>query len=88
MIIKNEKVYDVLKWIQRVAIPAIVACYLAIGVRLNWPDTENVAFIATTINTMLGVLLGIDQINYNKAMLELQKNATEEKAEDDQENGF
>ncbi len=87
MIIKNEKVYDVLKWLQRVVIPALVACYLGIGMRLNWPDTETVAFIATTINTTFGIILGIDQVNYNKTMLELQKNASEEDAVDDS-NGF
>lgn len=87
MIIKNERIYDILKWLQRVVIPAVIACYLGIGMRLNWPNTETVAFIATTINTTLGIILGVDQVNYNKAMLELQKKASEEELDDDN-NGF
>lgn len=66
MIIKNERVYDVLKWIQRVAIPALITFYGVLAVRLNIPYTETVLAIAAAFDTLLGTLLGIDQINYNR----------------------
>lgn len=68
----NSKVYDILKWIQRLAIPAVATLYLALGsiwegvIALPYP--EQVAASLTAIDTFLGVILGISQANYNKAM--------------------
>lgn len=67
IIIKNEKVYDILKWIQRVVIPALITFYGVLAVRLNIPNTETVLAIAAAFDALLGTLLGIDQINYAKA---------------------
>lgn len=70
MIIPNN-VYDWLKWVQRIALPAIATLYLALGA--IWKDIfylpypEQVAATITAIDTFLGVLLGISSANYNKA---------------------
>ena len=69
MIMKNS-VYDVLKWIQRLLLPALATLYLALGsiwkdiIPLPYP--EQVAATLTAIDTFLGVLLGISAANYNK----------------------
>ena len=66
----NNKVYDVLKWVQRVCLPAIATLYLALGsiwegiIYLPYP--EQVAATLTAIDTFLGVILGISAANYNK----------------------
>lgn len=67
----NDKVYDVLKWIQRLLLPAIATLYLALGsiwkdiIYLPYP--EQVAATITAVDTFLGVILGISTANY-KAM--------------------
>ena len=86
MIIKDEKLYDILKWIQRVALPALITFYGVIAVTLNLPYTEQIITIASAFDALLGTLLGIDQIQYNKLKnAEAAKLAEEE---DNSENGF
>lgn len=69
--IMNDRLYDILKWIQRLLIPAVATLYLALGsiwegiVYLPYP--EQVAATLTAVDTFLGVLLGISASNYNKA---------------------
>lgn len=68
--ILNDKVYDVLKWIQRLLLPALATLYLALGSIwkdiLYLPYPEQVAATITAIDTFLGVILGISTANYNK----------------------
>ena len=74
MIIKDS-VYDVLKWIQRLLLPAIATLYLALGAIwkdiIYLPYPEQVAATITAIDTFLGVILGISTANYNKLQNEL-----------------
>lgn len=70
MIIKDSW-YDILKWVQRLLLPAIATLYLALGsiwkdiIYLPYP--EQVAATITAVDTFLGVILGISTANY-KAM--------------------
>ena len=62
----NNKVYDVLKWITLVFLPALTTL---IGVVLNCFNigyTDIVLTIMTAVSTFLGAILGISNINYNK----------------------
>lgn len=62
----NDKVYDVLKWITLVFLPALTTL---IGVVLNCFNigyTDIVLTIMTAVTTFLGAILGISNINYNK----------------------
>lgn len=69
MIIPNN-VYDILKWVQRLLLPALATLYLALGsiwkdiIPLPYP--EQVAATITAIDTFLGVILGISTANYKK----------------------
>lgn len=69
MIIPNGA-YDILKWVQRLLLPAIATLYLALGAIwkdiLYLPYPEQVAATITAIDTFLGVILGISAANYNK----------------------
>lgn len=72
----SDKTYDVLKWIQRLFLPALATLYLALGsiwkdiIYLPYP--EQVAATITAIDTFLGVILGISSANYYKEQAELQ----------------
>lgn len=79
----SEKVYDILKWIQRVAIPALITFYGVIAVTLNLQYTEQIITIASAFDALLGALLGIDQIQYNK-----KKNEQPPEEDANNENGF
>lgn len=62
----NNKVYDVLKWISLVFLPALTTFYGVIGNTCGIPYTEIVLTIAIAFNTFLGTCLGISNINYTK----------------------
>lgn len=63
----SNKVYDVLKWIVITALPALITFYGVVGVTCNVPYTQEVLTIAAAFNTMLGAMIGISNIKYNKA---------------------
>lgn len=70
MIFKNNKVYDVLKWCCIVVIPAMITFFGLMGDTLEWSFTQPVVIIASGFNTMLGTILGIGNIRYNKSIKE------------------
>ena len=62
----SNKVYDILKWITLVFLPALTTL---IGVILNCFNvgcTEIVLTIMTAITTFMGTILGISNISYKK----------------------
>lgn len=65
-IILNDKVYDVLKWIVLVFLPAVSVLLIALTKAWAWdiPITAIVTTIAA-IETFLGTLIGISTFNYN-----------------------
>lgn len=66
MIFKNSKVYDVLKWIALVVLPAIATLYFALSGIWGFPYGEQIVGTITAVDTFLGAILGISSINYNK----------------------
>lgn len=61
-----NKVYDVLKYVTQIVLPAIGTLYFAISGIWNLPYAEQVVGTITAIVTFLGVLLGIASANYRK----------------------
>lgn len=66
----NNKTYDILKYIQRIALPAIGTLYFALASIWGFPYGEQIVGTITAIDTFLGVLLGISSANYNKNIKE------------------
>lgn len=66
----NNKVYDVLKWITMILLPAIGTLYFALAGIWGFPNSEQVIGTITAIDTFLGVLLGISTAKYNKTTTE------------------
>lgn len=62
----SNKVYDVLKWIAQILLPATATLYFALASIWGFPYGEQVVGTITAIDAFLGVLLGISTINYLK----------------------
>lgn len=63
----SNKVYDVLKYIAQVVLPALATLYFAVAGFWNLPYPEEVVGTITAIDTCLGILLGISSSSYKKA---------------------
>lgn len=62
----SNKVYDVLKWIAQIFLPAIGTLYFALAGIWGFPFGEEIVGTITAVDTFLGVILGISTANYNK----------------------
>lgn len=62
----NDKLYNILKYLAQIVLPAIATLYLALAGIWNLPFGEQVSGTVMAIDTFLGVLLGISSANYNK----------------------
>lgn len=62
----SNKVYDVLKYIAQIALPAIGALYFALSQIWGLPYGEEIVGTITAIDAFLGALLGISTMLYNK----------------------
>ena len=62
----SNKIFDALKWIVMVAIPALTVCYVGLSSIWGWPYADQVAKTSSVICTLLGSLLGISSIKYYK----------------------
>ena len=65
MKLPNE-VYDILKWIVMICIPALTTAYCGLAAIWGWPYAAEVAKTSAVICTLLGALLGISTAEYNK----------------------
>ena len=62
----SNKLYDVLKWIVMVVLPACATLYAALSGIWGLPYAEQVPATITAIDTFLGVVLMISAAQYNK----------------------
>lgn len=62
----TNNVYDVLKYIAQIALPAVGTLYFALAGIWGFPYGEAVVGTITAVDVFLGVLLGISSSNYNK----------------------
>lgn len=62
----SNKLYDVLKWMVMVCIPALTTAYVGLAAIWDWPCPSEVAKTSAIICTLLGALLGISTAQYNK----------------------
>ena len=65
MMIPNS-LYDTLKWIVMIVIPALTTAYVGLSGVWGWPCPDAVAKTSAIICTLLGALLGISTAQYNK----------------------
>lgn len=61
-----NKLYDVLKWLALIAIPAIGEAYLRLSNVWDLPYGQQVNETALIVTFVLGALIGISTVQYNK----------------------
>lgn len=61
-----DKLYDVLKWIALVVIPALAAFYAVLADALALPASDIVAKIAAGVCTLIGAIIGISTAEYRR----------------------
>lgn len=62
----SGKMYDYLKWITMIVLPALATAYVGLSAIWGFPYADEVAKTTTVICTLLGALLGISTAQYNK----------------------
>lgn len=62
----NNKLYDVLKYIALIVLPAVATLYFALSSIWGLPYGEQIVGTITAIDCFLGALLGISTSVYNK----------------------
>lgn len=66
MMILPDRIYDLMKWLTLVVIPALTTAYVGLSGVWGWPYAEEVAKTSAVVCTLLGALLGISTAQYNK----------------------
>ena len=64
----SNKVYDVLKFIAQIVLPAIATFYLTLAGIWNLPFGEQVSATVMAIDTLLGAVLMISSNTYSKSI--------------------
>ena len=62
----SNQIYDVLKWIVMIVLPALSTAYVGLAAVWGWPLADEVAKSCSVICVLLGALLGISTAEYNK----------------------
>ena len=62
----NNRVYDVLKWISLVVLPAVATLYGVLSKIWGLPYGSEIVATITAIDVFLGTLLGVSSIQYAK----------------------
>lgn len=62
----SDKIYDILKWVALIFIPALGTLYFALSAIWGLPYGEQIVGTLTAVDTFLGALLGISTYQYNK----------------------
>jgi hypothetical protein len=62
----SNRVFDALKWIVMVCIPAVTTAYVGLSAIWGFPFADEVAKTSAVICVLLGSLLGISSIQYYK----------------------
>lgn len=62
----SNKVYDVLKYIAQIVLPALGTLYFALSAIWGLPYGEQVVGTITAIDAFLGAILGVSTYQYNK----------------------
>lgn len=62
----SNKVYDILKWIVMIVLPALATLYTTLATLWGWGYVEQISGTITALATALGAALMISSSNYNK----------------------
>ncbi len=63
----KNKVYDALKFIAQIGLPALGTLFAAVSGYWKWPNTEEVVGTIMAVDFFLGTLLGLSSRSYNNS---------------------
>ncbi|MBQ6721515.1 MAG: phage holin [Clostridia bacterium] len=69
----TNKVYDVLKFVAQILLPALGTLYFALAKIWGFPYATEIVGTISAVDAFLGALLGISTANYNKEQAEVMK---------------
>lgn len=64
--IKNSRIYDTLKWVAQILLPALGTLYFTLSTVWGFPYAEEIVGTITAIDTFLGIILGISNAQWRK----------------------
>jgi hypothetical protein len=67
----NNKVYDVLKWVALIALPAFAVFYSTVGSIWHLPNVKEISDTVIAVDVFLGALLQISSSSYRKDQNEI-----------------
>lgn len=62
----NNKVYDIIKWVVVVMLPASLTLYNVLAATWGWPYAEQISATISGVTVFLGSSMMISTYNYNK----------------------
>lgn len=62
----SNKLYDILKWVAQMILPALGTLYFALSQIWGFPFGEQIVGTITAVDTFLGVVLGLSSVKYNQ----------------------
>lgn len=62
----SDKLYDILKWLVLVVVPALTTFYVVLDKTFGWGFAEVVATISAAACACVGAIIGISTAQYNK----------------------
>lgn len=62
----SNKIYDILKWISVIVIPAIVVLINTLGQVWNWEYTKEISITISAIGVFIGAVIQVSSAKYNK----------------------
>lgn len=62
----SNRLYDVLKFIAQIVLPALATLWAALGKIWNWPMVAEITATICAVDTFMGALLGISSAQYHK----------------------
>jgi len=69
----SNKLYDILKFIAQIVLPATATLYFALGQYWDLPYIEPIVGTITSVDAFLGTILGISTVKYNKTIKTIDK---------------
>ena len=67
----SDNVYNVLKWVVLVCLPALTTAYVGLDAVFKWGYADTVAKVSAIVCTLIGTLIGISTAEYNRSKKEL-----------------
>lgn len=61
----DNRIYDILKWVVIIVLPAVATLYAALSAVWGWPYTQEIVTTITAVDTFCGAVLCISSANYH-----------------------